>query len=520
MGTYGLLTILAISIAGYRALSDEKRFDIHIRFAWYDWLVLGLSVAVVLYVVYIPVLDSLELLIPLPWMFGFDENTTSFSALLVIIFYLGIKISKSRVPDAKVATWERYADRLLQNKQYKELAYLFDRYHLQILSAISRDTWFVRFHHWLAPAPILNIIIDVNLPPPSKNRFIRGLAHQFDRFRRGVASLFPKESKKSELLKLTVSNLLRSRSFIEFMIETHPMVLMKATEIRFRGDEEFINTLFSKLISMPEGPLYRELRDNQSCDSQHKYYLNEGNQLLYFLFNDVSVAKKLSVWKPIGERVLEFISSNKGKENIYNESCDRFSSGDEQWGCPIFVACFFFDIMVSSAIHQREKNHMWLLYFNDFAEAIFKVIDNGDSVDTVDEFPNRYDYLIYNMISTCKSWVLITQYIDYKNLSLEDIRSYPEFWAASCLGRLLRQVLNGNQTDKQKVYYLGIVVGAMRDLDSAGLKFYAKEVINSCLIDYKGASIDLGIKSQLTTHYLKVDHVLKSNTSTFEVTIT
>jgi hypothetical protein len=71
--------------------------------------------------------------------------------------------------------------------------------------------------------------------------------------------------------------------------------------------------------------------------------------------------------------------------------------------------------MVSSAIRQREKYHMWLLYFNHFVEAIFKVIDNSDSVDTGDKFPNRYDY----MISTCKSWILIAQYTDYKNLSPE-----------------------------------------------------------------------------------------------------
>jgi len=511
MDANGLLTVLAILVAGYSLLSDEKRLDIRLRISWLDWLILGLSILFVLIIIYMPVIKSFELFVPLPWMFGFNEETTTFAVLVFIIFFFGNKVLGKKLSKTKLHAWKYVSDRLLREKKFSELAYLLEKYHMQLIKWIRHDVWYVNLHRFIQPKLIPTIIM-------MAGKEKRPLS---DSLRIGLAKLVPDHSNMQDIIKMSISRILKSKSFVAYLAETHPMVAARFTSVRFRDDDEFITIYFEALISHPESALYRELRDNQNCSYTGEYYLDESNSLLNYYLKNVDMACNLSIWQPIAEYVIVFIQNQKGKDNIYNQPCDRFSDGDERWSCPIFIGSLFFTVMVSLAIFQRKKDHMWLMYCDNFIEEILKNLDHSPEVDKNREFPSRFDYLLYVIFSACDKWVGAVKYIDYKDVKEEDRKYFTEYWAAKTLGSMLRKLIKSDKlSDSQKSYFLTIAIRRMKSLDQSCHDRYSKLIINNCIREYEHDAVDKDTIDLLEEVYRQVDHVLKSDESTFERLIT
>lgn len=82
------LTVLAILVAGYTLLAEEKRIDLKLRFSWADKSVVGFLVSALLYTIYLPVFSAIDLALPFKWLWGFDEKITAFTAIVAILLYL------------------------------------------------------------------------------------------------------------------------------------------------------------------------------------------------------------------------------------------------------------------------------------------------------------------------------------------------------------------------------------------------------------------------------------------------
>lgn len=511
MDANGLLTVLAILVAGYSLLSDEKRLDIKLRISWLDWLILGLSILFVLAIIYTPVINSFELFVPLPWLFGFNEETTTFAVLVFIIVFFGNKVSGSKLSKTKLHVWKYVSDRLLREKKFSELAYLLEKYHMQLIKWIRNDVWYVNLHRFIQP----KLIPTIKMMAGEEKRPL------FVSLRIGLAKLVPDHSNTQDIIKMSISRILKSKSFVAYLAETHPMVAARFTDVQFRDDDEFLTIYFEALISHPESVLYRELRDNQNCSYTGEYYLDESNSLLNYYLKNVDVACNLGIWQPIGEYVIVFIQNQKGKDNLYNQPCDRFSEGEEKWSCPIFIGSLFFDVMVSLAIFQRKNDHMWLMYCDYFVEQILKQLEHAPNVDPDDEFPSKFDYLLYCIFSACSKWAGAVEHIDLTGVVLEKSKNYPEYWAAKTLGSMLRKIIKSDKlSDSQKTYFLTIVIRRMKSLDQSGHDRYSKLIINNCVREYEHAAVDKKIIDLLEKKYRRVDHVLKSDDSTFETLIT
>ena len=158
------LTVLAILVAGYTLLAEEKRIDLKLRFSWADKSVVGFLVSALLYTIYLPVLSASDLALPFKWLWGFDEKITAFTAIVAILLYLALKLGGKRLPKSKTADWQKASSHLLRNQKFEQLAFLLDKYHHQFLLAFN-DRWFDRVRSRLmAPyRPSIQDLIELEL---------------------------------------------------------------------------------------------------------------------------------------------------------------------------------------------------------------------------------------------------------------------------------------------------------------------------------------------------------------------
>ncbi|PJG68595.1 hypothetical protein CVD08_19150, partial [Acinetobacter seifertii] len=293
---------------------------------------------------------------------------------------------------------------------------------------------------------------------------------------------------------------------------SHPMVPTKLVSCpSFLRIDEFTDNFFKILISNRESPLYRELKDNQNFNHQKGYIFEPENYILRHFFLDCQKAIDAMIWQPTGNYICKYIKEQEGVDNFYNTDNDSFSYSDERWNCKVFVGIEFFNVMVTSAIYQKKQDHMWLTYYEHFLDEILKNIDRKKKSEVWQEFPLKFDYLIYCLISNCSTWVKAG--IDlYKN-QLEII---PIEEAAYCLGSLLRKILFSVKIDnRQKIYYLGIILKTMRELDIQKQTRLSQKIFCTLVRNFRDDARDSDI-SWLRDIYSQVDQTLRLSGSTFD----
>ncbi|MCP2225804.1 hypothetical protein OKW12_001203 [Pseudomonas silensiensis] len=507
MDANGLLSVLAILVAGYTLLSEGKRLDINLRMSWIDWTVIGSLTLVILIIIYSPVILTLNLFKPIKWYWGFNEQTTIFTCLIAMLIFVVIKMISTTIPPANYSKWSVISERLLREKKLPELGYLLNKHHIQLFTIANRTPWYVQFHNSINPKHQALLAQFNQSKTPPRLYFLRTM----------LCSVLPSEGSTQTIAAGSISRLLKSRMFVAYLSETYPIVAARATLVRFRDNDEFNSIFFETLISNPNSPLYRELRDNQNCSYTGEYFLDESNALISFYFKDASIAEKVSLWKPTGDFVIQFIKENKGKENFYNQPNNNFSDGEARWSCPIFMCSLLFEVMISAAIFQRINYHMWLMYVDSFTREILESLDHHPTVDKSREFPSKYDYLLYNIFSACDNWVKTVEYLDYTDRSLGDRQNFPEFWAAKTLGQMLRRIIKSEKiSDRQKIYFLEISLRRMEKLDNSGFNTYSQIIFNNCVREYEGDKADHIFLYVLNDLYKKSDIIFRYTQSTFE----
>jgi len=506
MGTNGSLAVFAILLAWYTLLTDEKRVDLKLRTSKLNILFIIIITSVILAIIYSKVLLSIFPLKPIPWILGFNEDTLAFTCLCILIAFFGLKTLGKRIPKANLTYWISVSEKYMRAKKIEQLGYLFDKYHEQLFDVISNKKWYVRVHDYLNPSPF-QIIADRK---KIKKRFIKT--------KKILSKPFPHKDKRQEAIQLNISKLLKSKTFIHYLIDTYPHVAMKASCLYFRDSNEYNANFFTYLISNPNSIMYRELRDNQNRSYTGEYVIDESNALLNFYLNDIRMAISVGIWKPVGDYVVNYIKKQKGSSNFYNQPDNYFSSSDERWECPIFVGLVFFDVMVSTAIFKRSKDHVWLMYYRYFLKEILEVHEASEIIDIHREFPMRFDYLIYELIHNCNVWAGTTEYLDYDKWTIEEKKQSPEYIASITLGEMMFLIIkSGKLQDGLKIYLLEIIIKRMKSFDNKKKPLYAEVIFTNLIRPYSYSKIDANAVKELRKLYKGVDHVLRDENSTFEV---
>ncbi|HIF9196242.1 TPA: hypothetical protein ACX6PX_001481 [Photobacterium damselae] len=517
------LTVLAILVAGYTLLAEEKRIDLKLRFSWIDKCVIFLLVSTLLYTIYLPILDAINLSLPLPWLWGFDEKLTAFTAIVVILLYLTVKLVGKRLPKSKTSAWQKASSHLLRNQKFEALTFLLDKYHPQFI-ATFQDHWYDRVRaKLLAPyRPSIRELIAQSMGKQEKKTFGSRTKSRLVSILKPLVLLIskclPDDSKYKQEVSASISDLLKSNLFVKHLTQTQPLLCAQFTTTRFNSDEEFTTAFLKELIANTSSPLYRELRDNQSCSYTGEYYIDESNPLLYFYFNDIEVASQVGVWKPIGDYTLEFIGKQKGQDNYYNQPFSYTYFEEDKWKCPIFMSIHFFNVMTSRAIHTGHQDHMWLMYLENFVGAMIENYDPNSEVDTEREFPTRFDYLMYEALDVFTEWVGAAVHNSDKNNKVTiSEKSIPVYYAATTLGNTFYTLIKSRKiTGRQYVYYLENVIRLLKKLDDSGNQALSKIIVENIIKKYEYSRSDRNVINALISYYSEVDHILKNKDSTFE----
>ncbi|WP_419820428.1 hypothetical protein [Acinetobacter sp.] len=422
-----------------------------------------------------------------------------------------------KVPKSKINSWDNLSDQLLKKKKYHVLGFLLDKYIDQFLQNINNKSIYEKIYTYFSKGS-MNLSNNEFIEPEIIERLESN--KWLDKLKIKIKTEIsqripnPKQSNSKEVIVRSITRLLKSSEFIDYLTITYPMVPVKlASNSSFLRIDEFTDNFFKILIANKDSPLYRELKDNQHCTPDTGYRIEEENFILKHYFSDSKQAVKVKIWQPIGNYVRKYIKEQEGEINFYNTYCDDFSFSDERWECPIFTGIQFFDLMVKSAIYQKTDEHMWLNYYAYFSDEILKNIDRSVNNKIDSEYPLKFDYLLYELISNCSEWVDAANYLyNDKVKSIVAIES-----ASECLGTMINKLLVSDKFDEnKKAYYLEIVLRLMRDLDSKGNERLSTEIFNSI--------VGIGMFSSRNLAWLKdvyqnVDHVLRLSGSTFDTEI-
>lgn len=514
MDASGLFTVLGIFVAIIALMSEERRRDFFLRstlFFWGCFFILNIFVLLVLYSnVIINVFD----LKPIVFLWGFDEETIILSCSIVMSLMFIFKLTGRYLPVSKYKKWEIDSERLLIEKKYAVLGFLLERYIDDFLKVLSHKKLYYRFKLYLTYKSLeLDIWGDYDSIKLNLFNFnYYKYKFKFYFFKIVIKNLpDPNIVYKSDIVHDSIHKVLISKDFVGYLIIVNKVIPIKLTAGRyFLYLDEFTDNLFRMLISSKDSPLYRELKDNDFYFSQENK-VREEYFILHYFFNNAEKAVEAMIWQPLGNYICKFINELNKDEDFYNSYSDFYVDSDEKWECPIFVGIQFFDVMVKCSIYQELDEHMWLMYYKKFLDKILEKIDRSKNSDVSQEFPLKFDYLIFRIISNCCDWVSASN--DIYNDVIQSLA--PVEFASECLGQMIRKlVLSDKLFEHQKISYLEKTLKLMTDLDSSGNERLSKKIFNSIVDVDMLSSADTDL-SWLRDKYHNVDHVLRSSKSTF-----
>lgn len=509
MDASGLFTVLGIFIAIITLISEERRQDFFLRVSWIDTLCFFVFNLIALVVIYSSVVIEVFNMEGINYIWGFDDKTVVLTCVILMSLIFVLKLRSKRLPISNYGEWGEFSYKLLKDKKYNILNFLFEKYLDQFLFEIDRQGLYENFHKFIRVNSQLRYEEILNISSIKISKFRKFKFFVFSR----ILLYMPKEiSGKTNLIN-SISRLIKSSGFLNYLVDVHSTIPIKLTSLNcFLRIEEFVDGFFKLLISNENSLLYRELKDNQGFLYSKGFDILPENFLLNYYFSNTDVAIKVMLWQPIGDYLCEFIRSQNGKNNYYNSYCNNFYSTDERWNCKIYVGIYFFNFMVSSSIYQKKDDHMSLNYYNNFLDEILNNIDRSENSETWQENPLKFDYLINVMVNYCCDWVLASNTL----LADQNDKIVAIDFASNCLGEMLRKILLSKKVDeKQKIIYLNKVLKTMSLLDVKNEKL-SLNIFNSLVGVTLSSKADSDI-TWLKRIYLESDFDLRSKDSVFNI---
>jgi len=420
-----LIAIFALFAAAYAIIPRSMRLTLGLRVGVFHWVVIAMCLVLVHILLFYSILQE-KCIFPSPlcvipkWPFEdkiFSPGQAAYILLLIGLVILVFGFSFSGLSRSKIFKFQRLIAELIHSKDYANLFALIDN-NLNILCRVEQQNFFLnrirnRFIYFNKSIDFdeLAMMASGNFPKLSRYNKIKKSTRKI------ISSIFdwigkfsPSYDQHAEAAHDVLHQIFTSRPVVREIASTRPYFALKLLDTGIYEIEDFLDIYLRFLIGDKYSILYFELKNNQNVSSSNLYEIPKSNRLLYYFFSDAKKSESLGVWGPIGEVIIERLDelSVNQKNDPYNKSMGSFMDSG-QWEDPIFVGIFFFDVMVSTALHQGVAWHMWLYHYQYFTE---RIVNNyridGDSIDEMAEWPTKYSYFIYKIISSLAGWLRAT----------------------------------------------------------------------------------------------------------------
>lgn len=481
----GVITLLSIFIAVYSLIPRHTRIELTLRIGEFTIIVSLLLFIFIVYLNSISLLEALGAQSCAEQKF-LKDNSDSITLwiFLFIILLLIIKWSLFSLSRRKLNKFGNLISQLIHEGRVLEMSDIFLKYHKKILKYSESNTKYYNFIEkelQKRPDPsimkeiLANITAEVVDNQVVEISSLNTLKHDASNFHQKIYKslknlkyrtmrrfllLLPKgvnyKSKARENLRLAVL----SPKVIKFWTSERPHDLIKLLDANLQEVFEISNQLLHDQLSDIKSYLYYELEDTQNYFGKSGYSISEDNLIVFSLLGNSKRADHLHIWQPVGDYILKYLDDLfHSADDQYNRPCAEFTL-EGKWSSPIYVAIHFFDIMVTTALTQESPSNMWLFYYYYFIESIVRNSNLDNSlIDLTYEWPNRYCYLLYRIISNLKTWILYSENIKTPKENVIIINAF------FCLSLSLNKIVQSDQlSEKFIVYIYEIVLGIYFDL--------------------------------------------------------
>jgi hypothetical protein len=516
----GILTFYGLLIAAYSILKKHEKLLIMLRLSLLDKILFPILMIGTFFCIlvsdYFRDFPRQTFLLGQKFEYSFLILSATFVMVFLLFVYLGIKIKVNRLSRRKIKLFRNLTVELLNKKEFSVLiALLSEEYKRLIKYANSlslKNSIKNGLLKYFELKPSIELqkemirtlqkyyelrgkesdIENIKQPKVGKVKSIsRNVIVEFRHFGgKIIRGYYQEVNDKSQSVARDLLNLLlTSREFIPKLIEFKVELGLKILNYKFQVRPDFADIFFYELIRNKGSILYYEIKNNQNI-FLNRYFINEENRIITYLFKNCKVAQNLDVYRGIGDYVRDYLEDlNKLKNDPYNYGYENFK--ETRWDSPIFVGIRFFDIMVSECIHQGIRWHMWLFYFRIFTERILINFQVIPSVwDEYREWNSKYAYLLYEIVSTLCNWIEIiespefTYKVELRNDNFDHENGNIIKSSIICLIQVLDAIADADVVpDRFKEYLMDIVFRLLFDMRKMGSSDCIKysNVLFSCI---------------------------------------
>lgn len=535
----GFLTFLSLIAAVYAIATPiaKLRVKLEARF-----LQIAVALSAFCLTLYLEFFDALKRPCPtalgracewltLPADNSFNSADAAFLVVLVWVLTAWLIHNLSRLGPSTLPVLSKLVDELLVEERYAELFKLIEPHLPLIDQASRRKLRLQRLHDWLA----------AQAGKGTTEYFIKLLDHE-DKHGKGrmptgisrvighLHVIVPSQRKEEKHAEDILRSIYRADEARRFMVKQRPYVALSLLRLEHFEKFNFSDRFFGDLIADNGSVLYLEIQQNLTT-GQHGYVFPEHNRLLHYLFYDAKTAKKLAVWKPVGDYLLKRLDPAVDPDYVTYLNGPATHFEEECWSDTAFVGVQFFRLMVIAAAHQGVEWHMWLYYLPLILRKLEESYDTSNSlVDTSAEFPTRAARLIYEIIDALGDFVKLAPGLPngspHRNVptGFEHQNNNIPVSAAIALGQCMKTITMSDRLSEEFATYiheciLRDITGLSREGEVGRLRDFLIQSIVRGGDTLTSRSHDQAYGQRLATLLQGADHVLRTDADDYTAEI-
>lgn len=474
MDASGLLTVFAVLLTGATLLPSKVLLDLRIRFTVIDKVVFVLLILFSFYFLFFDVLKYNDLILPLRWIWGFNEKSSLLATSIIMIVFVLIKLKESSLPKSSINKLTREVDLLIKERNFQDISYLLNKYKLDLLNYYNATPWYVKLHKFIIPNSASLIIFSLDKEEQLKVTNIKNIISDFLRgVRLKIGGKIPSSYVVSERVESLIVSLFKSMGLTDYWAKNYPTLALTLLNHIKKIDSVHREEFITLLLSDPHSLLYRELTQTQYIAPSNCYEIDRSNSLLCYLFDDVKNCETLEIYNPIKSYIVKFIGkeNEKGEESIYNKPCNGFIDSNERYSCPVYMSIFIYDVMIREAIDQSSKSHLFPNYLYHVSIELLNGINGLEINYSSSEFPTRNYFLLYECFSTMVTWIEMIKKREYNE------EKYEPYLILESFGMMTYHLLKSEKiTDEKKAYFFSIVLRTLKSLEDSNLVSHANKI--------------------------------------------
>jgi hypothetical protein len=458
----GLLTFLGLLIAAYSIMPEHSRLSIRVFISSWVWFLGILLLCLCTFLIYVSRkihVDGLKYKDG-SYFGAVDIELIIFLLISVYTVFIIFKISKAKITHSNIKSYRDLIEELSLQKEYQLLAKSLGG-NLERLIMFSNERTFVQrkldsllnflrpndlssheLHFGALSTKIKFILADltndseekVGQPSFIKRQYLF-LTEDIPKrlyiwFYRNIKFLFFGKQ-VSQYASEILGKFVYQRDFAKYLVSNNPKLAINILNNDSHSREQSPHSIVEAFIEDTETIFYTEVYKASNEG------VSEETPLMQAILGDIEKAEKLNIYRPIGEYNIQYLKELKrtDTDELQFEYDVRFSEFLKLKN-PIYAGIFFYDTLIRSALNKGVQWHMWLYYLSYWVKGI---VENANSEywQTRTEFPNRYAYLLYELISTQKYWIV--DFMGKDKIKVEDLNDHENGNIFKCICDSLAQ---------------------------------------------------------------------------------